>query len=133
MVVVGVSRAAPGAVPVRRGTMERGFRVKGEATVQTDAAIGTGAVAMTSLLALQEVESGVQEDREARRHGEAMLDELSELHHALLGAEGPDLGRLARLVEHPVTAADPGLAGVLRAVRLRAGIELARRIREVSM
>lgn len=88
---------------------------------------------MASLLAIQEFESDAQQDREARRHGEAMLDELSELHLALLGADGPDLGRLAKLVERPVTTSDPGLAGVLRAVRLRAGLELARRARDASM
>ena len=133
MVVVGVSRAATGAVPVRRGKAEPGFRVRAEPAGQTEAAVGTAGVALTSLLAMQEVESGAQQDREARRHGDAVLDELTELHLALLGGDGPDLGRLAKLVERPVVAADPGLAGVLRAVRMRAGIELARRTREASM
>jgi len=133
MVVVGVTRAASRPVPVRRGSTERGFRVKNDSCAQTGATVGTAGVAMASLLAMQEFESDAQQDRETRRHGEAMLDELSELHLALLGADGPDLGRLAKLVERPVTTSDPGLAGVLRAVRLRAGLELARRARDASM
>lgn len=100
---------------------------------QTDAAVATSSVSVTSLLALQESESGLHQDREARQHGEAVIDELTELQRALLGADGPDLDRLTALVARPITASDPALAGVLRAVRLRAGIELARRERATSM
>ena len=95
--------------------------------------MATPGVAVASLLALQESESGLQQDREARQHGEAVMDELTELQRALLGEDGPDLDRLALLVARPVTVSDPALAGVLRAVRLRAGIELARRGRAASM
>ena len=95
--------------------------------------VGTTPVAVMSLLALQEHESGLQQDREARQHGTAVMDELSALQRALLGGDGADLDQLEILMARPITAADPALAGVLRAVRLRAGIELARRGRATSM
>ncbi|HYZ61637.1 MAG TPA: flagellar assembly protein FliX, partial [Acetobacteraceae bacterium] len=88
---------------------------------------GAVPVSVLSLLALQEAESGAVQDREARRHGTAVLDELSELQRDLLGEGAPKLDRLAALAARPVAAADPALAGVLRAIQLRAGIELARR------
>ncbi len=127
MVVGGVSRAGPGATSVRRSAGSRPFRAEPEKAGKSDAAVGTHAVAMTSLLALQEAESGSQRDREAQRHGEAMLDELGGLQRALLGDGEAGTKELARLAGQTLTAADPGLAGVVRAIQLRAGIELARR------
>lgn len=134
MVVVGVSRSNTGSVALpRRGAEGRSFAVKAEQTAQTDATLATSSVSVTSLLALQESESGLHQDRAARQHGEAVIDELTELQRALLGEDGPDLDRLMALVARPITASDPALAGVLRAVRLRAGIELARRGHATSM
>ncbi|MDP9096106.1 MAG: flagellar assembly protein FliX [Pseudomonadota bacterium] len=134
MVVVGVSRSNTGRVaPFRRVSEGRPFAVKADAAAQTDETVATSSVSVTSLLTLQEAESGLHQDREARRHGEAVIDQLTELQHSLLSEEGPDLGRLAALVARPITASDPALAGLLRAVRLRAGIELARRGRATSM
>ncbi|RYD28103.1 MAG: hypothetical protein EOP89_03265 [Lysobacteraceae bacterium] len=117
----------------RRGAERGPFAVKTEQAAHTDATVATGSVSAVSLLALQESESGLHQDREARQHGEAVIDELTELQRALLGADGPDLDRLTALVARPISASDPALAGVLRAVRLRAGIELARRGRAASM
>ena len=135
MVVAGVSRSGiSGPAPRARAGEGRSFGVTAERAAQADAAVATPGVAVASLLALQESESGLQQDREARQHGEAVVDELIELQRALLGGEhGPDLERLAVLVARPITASDPALAGVLRAVRLRAGIELARRGHAASM
>lgn len=134
MVVVGVSRSnTSGVAPQRRGAEGRSFAVKTERTAQTDETVATSGVSVTSLLALQESESGLHQDRQARQHGEAVIDELTELQRALLGKDGVDLDRLTALAARPVTASDPALAGVLRAVRLRAGIELARRGRATSM
>lgn len=132
MVVGGVSRAATGTITVRRGAQGSSFRVKADKTGSTETTVATTGVAMTSLLAMQEVESDAQQDREARRHGEAVIEQLAELQRALLWNAGPDLDRLARLLDQPVAAADPGLAGLMRAIRLRAGIELARRSRAAS-
>ena len=126
MVVAGVTRSRAGPVSVRRGVKGQNFCVDGARSGELASAVATSGVAMTSLLAMQEVESGAQQDREAQRHGLAVVDELKELQLALLGQGGPDIGRLARLMDRPASAVDPGLAGVLRAVRLRAAIELAR-------
>lgn len=132
MVVAGVSRSLPGAVALRRGGERGVFGVKPGRAERTDAAVATGGVAMISLLAMQEAESDAQQDREARHHGEAVMDELVALQRALLGAPGGDAGRLADLLARPAQAADPHLAGLLRAVRLRGAIELARRERATS-
>ncbi len=134
LVVVGVSRSNIGtAAPRRRGVEGRSFGVKAERATPSEASVPTSGVAVASLLALQEAESGLQRDREAQQHGEAVVDELTELQCALLGENGPDLTRLAQLAARPITASDPRLAGILRAVRLRAGIELARRARAAAM
>lgn len=134
MVVVGVSRSSISSpAPRSRASEGRSFGVRAERAAQADAALATPGVAVASLLALQESESGLQQDREARQHGDAVIDELTDFQRALLGGQEPDLDRLAVLVARPVTVSDPALAGVLRAVRLRAGIELARRGRAASM
>ncbi len=87
--------------------------------------------ALDAMLALQEAEAEAARDRNARRHGKALLDALAELQRALLAEsddqEGPALHRLAALLEAPPDAANPALAGVLRALALRARVELARR------
>ena len=77
-------------------------------------------------------------DREARRHGQALLSALAELQLALIGGGGgsgtPRDGlkslseRLSVLASTLPAAADPGLQAVVRAIGLRARIELARRV-----
>ncbi len=129
MVVVGVSRAASSVPPVRRGADKPVFGVKAGGAGRSEAAVPSSAVSMVALLSMQEAESEAQQDREARQHGQAVVDELTELQLALLGAGDGDTGRLAQLVERPVVASDPMLAGLLRAVRVRAAVELARRER----
>ena len=126
MVIGGVTRLTDGAIPARRGAERRTFALSAERGAAAERVVASGGVAMVSLLAMQEAESEAQQDREARQHGEAMVEALGELQRALLGAEGPDLGKLVQLAARPVSAADPRLAAVLRAVRLRAGIEVAR-------
>ncbi len=134
MVVTGVSRGVPsGPAAARRAGAERGFRIKGEGARQPGPAVGAPAVSLGPLLALQEVGSEGQEemearqDRQARTQGEAMLDELGGMQLALLGGAAPEAGRLAALAKRQAGAADPGLDAVLRAVRLRAAVEIARR------
>lgn len=133
MVVMGVTRSTTGTVVPRRRTEGRSFGVQAEEAARSDETVATTGVAATSLLALQEDQSGLQHDREARQHGTAVIDELTVLQCALLGGEDHDLNQLAHLAARPVTAADPALAGLLRAVRLRASIELARRGHAASM
>ncbi len=87
------------------------------------------AAAVDGLLLLQQVEDGPTRDRQARRHGRALLEGLGALQRALLGGEDDPaaLDRLAALVAHCPDAADPALRGTLAAVALRARVELARR------
>ncbi len=135
MIVGGVSRAATGTRPVRRRQQPGAFPVEAEHAGQPEAAVGATGIGMASLLAVQEAESGVRQDQEARRHGEAVIGELAGLQRALLCGNGPapELEALAKLAGRSVRAADPALAGLLRAIQLRAGIELARRGRAASM
>jgi hypothetical protein len=127
MFVSGVYRApSAGSRPVRAGRVGSGFQISEARAEETETASGTVAVALPSLLLMQEAGSAALQDRDAKRHGSAMIDELQDLQRSLLGEGGPRLDRLAQLAGRPVTAADPNLAGVLRAIQLRAGIELAR-------
>ena len=76
-------------------------------------------------------------DREARRHGQALLSALAELQLALIGVGGDPATaqdglkslseRLSVLAGTVPAAADPGLQAIVRAIGLRARIELARR------
>lgn len=127
MVVGGVARLTGDRVLVRRGTERQAFAVSAEPGAGPERAVASSGVALASLLAMQEAECGSQQDRHARQHADTLMQALSELHLALLGEDGPDLDRLAELARLPVSAADPQLAMVLRAIRLRAGVELARR------
>lgn len=132
MVVGGVARLSDGTAPVRRAAERRGFVVNGDRAAATEGSVPVSGVAIASLLAMQEAEGDAHQDREARQHGEALMDALGALQRALLGADGPDLAQLARLAERKATAADPGLAWVLQAVRVRAAVELARLERATS-
>ncbi len=91
-------------------------------------------VAMPSLLAMQEAQSDAVSDRDAKRHGTAVMDELVQLQRAMLGggSDAASLDRLASLATPRPAAADPRLDGVLRAIQLRAQIELARRVPAAS-
>jgi hypothetical protein len=127
MWVNGVYRAPSAAARTSRAPRPgAAFRVS-EEREETTEAVATAGVAMPSLLLMQEAGSDALQDRDAKRHGAAVLDELRDLQLSLLGDGGPQLERLARLADRPIGAADPRLAGVLRAIQLRAGIELARR------
>ena len=78
---------------------------------------------------LQEFEDAGTRDRQAKRHGQALLQALGELQRLLLG-EGPleeALARLSALVETCPEASDPALAGLVGSILLRARVELARR------
>ena len=110
--------------PARAGA--GGFRVA-DAPAGSGASTAAAPVGLSGLLAMQEAEAGFVQDREARRHGQAVMAELAALQRELLGGGGASLDRLAALGRHSPQAADPRLAAVLRAVQMRAQIELARR------
>ena len=133
-----ISRAAPGAdvgAARRAAGLGGGFAVGFSAASTAGPGSGTASVAsVAGMLLLQEVadgpaRNGQARDRQARRHGRALLEGLSDLQRALLG-DGEDtaaLDRLATLVAHCPEAADPALRATLAAVALRAKVELARR------
>lgn len=81
-----------------------------------------------ALLGLQEEAGAEARNIAARRRAEAMLRELAALQRGVLGgvADRAGLDRLARLGEG-AEAADPALRELVRAIALRAAVELARR------
>ncbi len=87
-------------------------------------------VTLAAMLALQEAQSGALQNQAARRQGFALLAALSDLQKDLLAPLGSDetaLATLTRLAGEPPQTADPALATLLDAIRLRAKIELLRR------
>lgn len=85
-------------------------------------------VSLSALLSLQSEAEPVQ-DRAARQHGRALLDELYTLHQALLGnfRNFKGLSALRELAATPTSAAeDPRLRDAVAEITLRARIELAR-------
>ncbi|MEJ1977633.1 MAG: flagellar assembly protein FliX [Acetobacteraceae bacterium] len=124
--VTSVSEVAPvmpgPGVPARRG--EAGFVVG----AGPDRAAGPPATrpaapldAMLALQEAQEADADAARDRNARRHGKALLEALAALQQALLagGDEGAALERLAALATAGPDAANPALVGVMRALSLR--------------
>ncbi len=102
------------------------------ATAATAAAAPVAAVGL-SLLAAQENGGRGGRDAAARRRASSILDELQGLQTELLGGRS-DPARLARLaaLQAGEEGADPGLREAVRAVALRARIELERRRREAD-
>jgi hypothetical protein len=85
---------------------------------------------LAGMLALQEAEAETVGNRNARRHGLAVLEALRALQYSLLGASsdaGQEVAALLRLADTTNAVADAALADVLAAIRLRAKIELLRR------
>ena len=117
------------AARVRAGAA--GFRVDAPAARGAAAPQVCGALALDGMLALQEAGEDIVRDREARRHGQALLKGLAALQHALLANADPGaaLDGLAALAGSCPAAAHPGLAGVMQALTLRVQVELARRNR----
>ncbi len=106
-----------------------GFAVSGQGGAVAGPAAAAPAAGLEGLLQLQQFEDAATRDRQAKRHGQALLQALSELQRLLLG-DGPledALGRLSALVETCPEASDPALAGLVGGIMLRARVELARR------
>ena len=104
------------------------FGVPATAGGTAPAASAVAPAALDGLLLLQEGEAGWGQDRPARRHADALLDELAALQRSVLdGAADPAvLARLASLSRAVPHATDPRLRDVLRAAATRAAVELAR-------
>ncbi|MEQ7155891.1 flagellar assembly protein FliX [Brevundimonas aurifodinae] len=122
------------ATPGRPARASGGFAVGqasatgGTAPAQS-AAPASGVSDVSSLMALQGVESATERRRRAIRRGGGLLDRLEELKLALLSGETGEasLERLSRsLREERPEDADPVLTGVLEQIDLRAAVELAK-------
>jgi len=88
-----------------------------------------GVASLSALMALQGVETATERRRRAVRRGSGLLDRLDELKLALLAGETGEstLRRLSdALREQNPDDLDPGLAGVLNQIDLRAQVELAK-------
>lgn len=118
----------PKAAPRRVGGADN-FAVTASPAEAAGPAAAASAASLDGMLLLQEGEDGPTRDRQARRHGRAMLDGLTALQRELLENEmdAATLQRLAALAEHCPQAADPALRATIAAVSLRVQVELARR------
>jgi hypothetical protein len=85
-------------------------------------------VALDAMLALQQAEIETEQDRIARRYGQAVLAALEGLQRRLLtgGDVERALDRLHVLADGAPRAANPALSAILDSIRLRAWVELAR-------
>ena len=127
MLEIGGLRPPAPAAP-RSAAASGGFTV-GSAPAATPPAAAPLArpASVDAMLLLQEVADAPERDRQARRHGRALLDALAQLQLALLGDSEPALSRLAALASHSPQASDPALQAILASIALRTQIELARR------
>ncbi|HEY1935283.1 MAG TPA: flagellar assembly protein FliX [Acetobacteraceae bacterium] len=127
----GLGPTPPARSGMRSGVAGRaGFAVPPDAgrNAQMPAVGMPTPVALDAMLALQETEVEAEQDRVARRYGQAVLAALDTLQRVLLG--GGDiariLDRLHTLADGAPKAADPALGAILDSIRLRAWVELAR-------
>ena len=70
----------------------------------------------------------LRRDRDARDRGKTLLDALAALRRAILGSgdEQAELARLTDLLSSVPQADDPELAALIRAIAVRATVELSR-------
>ena len=136
---IGLPAVAPAA---RRNRATGGFVLPSQtratdAPAMTDTSTPVFAAFMDGLLGLQEQapdapSAPAVRDREARRHGQALLSVLAEMQLSLIGSrDGPGSlallsERLSGLAEAIPVAADPRLRAIIGAITLRARVELAR-------
>ncbi len=131
---------APSFLPRGSAAADSGFRIPSPPEAPNQPAVGqAGAapstIATSAMLALQEqtgtgAYSGQDAmDREARRHGQQILEALAALQRTLLTSAGSaeGLARLAALAEVDPAVHDPALARILSSIRLRARLEILRR------
>lgn len=118
--------AARGRTAVARGRFAVPETLGGAPSVGPAAA----AASLDGMLALQEDHRDPDPlpDQRAREGGAAILAELGAMHRACLGHgdAAAVAARLSGLVDGLPDATDPGLAGVLRLIALRARIEVLR-------
>jgi hypothetical protein len=131
MRVDGLGGSAPLTPVARRRRSKAGFAdlVEPDGALAAEAAAAPGvAPAPGQPAAPAPLRDPLLQDREARRHGDAMLGALASLQAALLtGTEAAARDSLAALAATRPQAADPGLEQTLQAIAVRAAVELAKR------
>jgi hypothetical protein len=130
-------RPLPSRISRRTGTAGWCGVAEPETEVETASPAGGAAapMALDGLLALQESVGEVtprepEQDRQARSHGRRLLGALGGLQRLILSDADPMPGLRALqdlVAAEPEQAADPALAAVLAAIRMRVSVELARR------
>ena len=128
VIIEGLRRTLPPSSTIPRSAAGR-FAVPKPADRPQGPAPTTAASPLDAMLALQEQAADPTRDRQARQHGQALLQALAALQHAMLagGVETGPLERLAALAGAYPPAADPALATIIAGLSLRAQVELARR------
>ncbi len=128
MIIEGLRRTLPPTSTIPRNAAGR-FAVPNSADQTQGPAPAAAASPLDAMLALQEQAADATKDRQARQHGQALLQALAALQHAMLegGAETESLQRLASLSAACPAATDPALASIVAGLSLRAQVELARR------
>lgn len=130
-----IANAGPVNPPILRkrhqpGPAKSGFSEAMQDKAETAAVSGPADVAaISSLLALQEVDDPVDGQQRGIRRGQDMLEELDELRHGLLsGAYSRDkLSRLLSLTRaQQENVSDPALRDIIGEIELRAAVELAK-------
>lgn len=115
--------------PAATGRFQVDDGAEAHASVLTPSA-APAPVGLLGLLALQEAEADAVQDGAARRRAGAMLTELSAMQRALLRGDAHGLSAaiacLSGLAGKGAAALDPRLAGVMRAITMRAAIEAER-------
>ena len=128
--ITGIETRAIARNPAARGrTGAARFEVSdsgGDAAAERAGA--ATAVSLGGLLAMQEESRADDRNQRARAGGAAILAELAAMQRACLedGDASAVAQRLDGLVASLPDAADPGLAGVVRLIALRARIEMLR-------
>ncbi len=122
----GLALAAARPQAAALGSAAR-FHVAEQASALRGPAAAAAPAALLGLLAVQEAEGAAVRDRDARKRGKLMLDELTRLQRALLAGrlDPENLRALAALAGDSTVAADPAIAAAVRAVTVRARVELA--------
>jgi hypothetical protein len=137
-----VERVRPGATPTvtRKAAAADGFSQMletppageaGEVSGGTPAGAAAAASPLTGLMSYEEACDRVKSDRQARRHGRAMLQALGVLQAVLLADGDTDAHTLSELALADLAAGmpeadDPVLRLILREIGVRAAVELAR-------
>jgi hypothetical protein len=131
-----VERVGPGGTPIapRKGAKAAGFSQLLETPEQGDVApAGEAAPAeapvaarVGGLMTYEEARDRVLADRQARRHGRAMLQALGAMQLSLLAGGDAAVQALADLAAQVPEADDPVLRLLLQEIGVRAAVELAR-------